>query len=152
MWFNFIWNSWEVHLNSIWSSYELLMNFISMKFISFHMKFVRSSWTWYEVHMKFTINSYVDHTNFIWSYAYLVSYGLHMNEPPGPSYSTTPQVWYDMLAAAFRQNIRSWLLPSNINLEHQMEPTSDTNGSISEMNNCLLSCICNGVYQFWAKW
>ena len=53
--FHFIWNSWEVHMNFIWSSYEV------------NNKFLYSS------------------NSFMLSYGYMVSYGLHMNEPPGPS-------------------------------------------------------------------
>ena len=39
----------------------------------------------YELHMKFTIKSYVVQRNFIGSSEYMVSYELHMNEPPSPS-------------------------------------------------------------------
>ena len=79
---NFMRNSLVLHMKFIWTSYEFHMN--KFDFISYeiHKKFI---WTLYEVHTKFMMSSCVDHTNFMWSYAYMVSYGLHMNEPPGPS-------------------------------------------------------------------
>ena len=68
----------------IWTSYEFHMNKIDCIAYEIHKNFI---WTSYEFHTKFTINSYVDDTNFMWSYAYMVSYGLHMNEPPNPAVS-----------------------------------------------------------------
>ena len=56
-------------------------------FISYEIrkKFVR---TLYEARMKLTVLFYVQISNkfhVISSYGYMVSNGLHMNEPPGPS-------------------------------------------------------------------
>ena len=59
------------------------MNKVDLISYEIHKKF---TWTSYEVHTKFTIYSYVVQTNFMWSYEYMISYGIHMNEPPGPSY------------------------------------------------------------------
>ena len=75
-------SSFELHVKFIWTSYEFHINKIDSISYEIHKKFI---WNSHEVHTKFTINSYVDHTNFMWSYAYMVSYGLHMNEPLGPS-------------------------------------------------------------------
>ena len=79
----FINSSFELHTKLIWSSREFHMN--KLDFISYeiHEKFI---WTSYEARMKLTMNFDVVQTNFLWSYGYMVSYGLHMNEPPGPSY------------------------------------------------------------------
>ena len=59
------------------------MNKIDFIWYEIHEKF---TWTSYDARMKLTINFYVVQTNLLWSYVYMVSYGLHMNEPPGPSY------------------------------------------------------------------
>ena len=75
-------SSFELHMKFIWTSHEFHMNKFDLNAYEIHEKFM---WTSYEVHMKFTINSYVIQTNFVWSYEHMVSYGLHMNEPPGSS-------------------------------------------------------------------
>ena len=75
-------SSFELHVKFIWTFYQFHMNKFDVISYEIRKKFI---WTSYEVHTKFKINSYVDHTNSMWSYAYMVSYGLHMNEPPGPS-------------------------------------------------------------------
>ena len=76
-------SSFEQHTKFIWTSREFHMNkFDSIAYV-IRRKFI---WTSYEARMKLTINFYVVQPNFMWSYGYMVSYGLHMNEPPGPSY------------------------------------------------------------------
>ena len=89
IWINFISfhikftrSSFELHTKFTWTSREFHMN--KFEFISYEIrkKFI---WTSYEARMKLTINFYVVQTNFMWSYGYMVSHGLHMNEPPGPS-------------------------------------------------------------------
>ena len=67
----FIWTSREFHMNK----FDFISNQIREKFI----------WASYETPMKLTINFYAVQANFMWSYGYMVSYGFHMNEPPGPS-------------------------------------------------------------------
>ena len=99
---------YEVYMNFI----PIAHKFIWISLISFPMNFVRSSlefytkftWTSRIFHMhKFVFISYENRRNwrsyelneifyvvqsyFMWSYGYMVSYGLHMNEPPGPSYA-----------------------------------------------------------------
>ena len=87
IWINLIWfhMKFMLHMKFIWTSHEFHTN--KLDFISYeiHEKFI---WTSYEVHATFTINFYVVQMNFIWGCEQLVSYGLHMNEPPGPSYDT----------------------------------------------------------------
>ena len=85
----FMRSSFELHVKFIWTSYEFHMNKIDCISYEIHKKFI---WTSYEVHTKFTINSYVDHTNFMWSYVHI---WFHMDFiwmcPPGPSYKTRQQ-------------------------------------------------------------
>ena len=78
----FMRSSFELHTRFIWTTRKFRMN--KFDFISYEIreKFI---WTSYASLMKLTINCYVVQTNFMWSYWYMVSYGLHMNEPPGPS-------------------------------------------------------------------
>ena len=89
MWINlisshmkFMRSSFELHTKFIWTSHEFHMN--KFDFISYEIrkKFI---WTSYETRMKLTINFHVVQTNFMRSYGDMVSYGFHMNEPPGPS-------------------------------------------------------------------
>ena len=79
----FIECSFELHTKFIWTFCEFHME--KFDFISYEVrkKFI---WMSYEARMKLTINLFVVQTNFMWSYGYMVSYGLHINEPPGPSY------------------------------------------------------------------
>ena len=82
----------------IWTSYEFHMNEFDLISYEIHEKFI---WTSYEAHAKFTINSYVVQINFIWGYEYMVSQGLHMNEPPGPSYITADWLLTDKKSFEF---------------------------------------------------
>ena len=77
----FIRSSFELYTKFIWISCEFHMNKFDFISNEIHEKFI---WTSYEAPMKLAINVYVVQTNFMWSYD-MVSYGLHMNEPPGPS-------------------------------------------------------------------
>ena len=76
-------SSFELHTNFIWTSREFHMNKFDLISYEIHKKFI---WTPYEARMKLKINLYVVQTKFMWGYGYMASYGLHMNEPPGPSY------------------------------------------------------------------
>ena len=100
MWINlilfhmkFMRNSFELHMNFIWTSNEFHMN--KFDFISYeiHKKFI---WTSCEVHTKFTMNSYVDHRNFMWSYAYMVLYGFHSFSAYLTHYHTHNQVFLQL--------------------------------------------------------
>ena len=78
----FMRSSFELHTKFEWTYREFHMNKFDFVSYEVHEKFI---WTSYEARLKLTIHFYVVQTNFMWSYGYMVWYGLHMNEPPGPS-------------------------------------------------------------------
>ena len=57
------------------------MNKFDVMSYEIHENFI---WTPYEFHIEFIVTYYVVQINFMRSYEYMASYGLHMNEPPGP--------------------------------------------------------------------
>ena len=79
----FMRSSFEPHTKFEWTYRDLHMNKFDFVSYEVHEKFICTS---YEARMKLTINFYVVQTNFMGSYGYMFSYGLYMNEPPGPSY------------------------------------------------------------------
>ena len=69
-------SSFELHTKFIWNSSEFHINWLDFISYEIHKKF---TWTSYEAGMKLTINVYVVQANLMWSYGYVVSYGLYMS-------------------------------------------------------------------------
>ena len=78
MWYKWSWH--EAHRQLVWNTYGIHMNF---EWFELHVKFIRITW---QVHKKFLCTT---HEYGLWHPRYV----LHMNEPPGPSYHTTPMGW-----------------------------------------------------------
>ena len=76
----FMWSSFKLHTKFIWTSRQFYMNKFDLIPYEIHEKFI---WSSCEAKMKLTVIVYVVQTNFMPSFGYMVSYGLHMNEPPG---------------------------------------------------------------------